>query len=64
MVAKTFAEAATLLTYTQTGADSCSWTLTDGSNTAVLHFVGEPYAKSDFSIVSANHGAGLTVKFV
>ena len=51
VIAKAFAEAATLLTYTQTGADSCSWTLTDGANTAVLNFAGEPYAKSDFSIV-------------
>ena len=64
VVAKTFAEAATLLTYTQTGADSCSWTLIDGANTAVLHFAGEPYTKSDFSIVSANGGAGLAIKFV
>jgi cytoskeletal protein CcmA (bactofilin family) len=59
--AKTFAEAQTLLKYTQTGADSCSWTLTDGSNTAVLNFAGAPYAQSDFSIVSANGGAGLAI---
>ena len=59
VIANTFAEAATLLSYTQTGADSCSWTLTDGANTAVLNFAGEPYAQSDFSITSANGGAGL-----
>ena len=64
VVAKTFAEAFTLLTYAQTGADSCSWTLTDGAKRAVLNFAGEPYTKSDFAIVSANDGAGLAIKFV
>ena len=64
VIAKDFAEAATTLLYTQTGADSCSWTLTDGANTTVLHFAGEPYHKSDFSIVPAVHGAGLAIKFV
>jgi hypothetical protein len=62
--ARTFAEATTLLSYTQTGADSCSWTLTDGAQTAVLNFAGEPYAQSDFKIVSANGGMGLAIKFV
>ncbi len=64
VIATNFAEAATLLSYTQTGADSCSWKLTDGADTAVLHFAGEPYHKSDFSIVPAVHGAGLAIKFV
>ena len=64
VVARGFAEAATLLSYTQTGPDSCSWTLTAGAKTAVLNFAGEPYAKSDFSIVSAQSGAGLAIKFV
>ncbi len=63
-IAKDFAEAATTLLYTQTGADSCSWTLTDGANTAVLNFAGEPYMKSDFSVVPANGGTGLAIKFV
>ena len=43
-----------MLIYTQTGANSCSWTLTDGVSAAVLNFAGEPYMRSDFSIVSAN----------
>jgi Hyphally regulated cell wall protein N-terminal len=64
VVARTFAEAQTLLSYTQTGADSCSWTLTDGTQTAVLNFAGEPYTQSDFSIASANGGKGLEIKFV
>jgi hypothetical protein len=64
VVAKGFAEAQTLLSYSQTGADSCSWKLTDGTQTAVLNFAGEPYAQSDFKIVSANNGAGLAIKFV
>ena len=64
VIANGFAEAATLLTYTQTGADSCSWTLSDGASTAVLNFAGGPYAQSDFSITSANGGAGLAIKFV
>ncbi len=64
VIAKDFAEAATTLLYTQTGADSCSWKLTDGADTAVLNFAGEPYAKSDFSVASANGGAGLAIKFV
>jgi hypothetical protein len=50
--------------YTQTSTDSCTWTLTDGAHTAVLTFTGEPYVKSDFSIVSANHGAGSAIEFV
>jgi Hyphally regulated cell wall protein N-terminal len=63
VLAKTFAEAATLLTYTQTGADSCSWTLTDSMHTAVLDFAGAPYAQSDFSISPSANGATL-IKFV
>jgi hypothetical protein len=59
-----FAYATTTFQYTQTGADSASWTLTDGANTAVLNFAGEPYVRSDFSIVSANGGAGSAIKFV
>jgi hypothetical protein len=64
VVAKTFAEAQTLLTYTQTGADSCSWTLTNGANTAVLNFAGAAYAQSDFSIAPTSNGAGTVIKFV
>jgi hypothetical protein len=64
VVAKTFAEDQTLLTYTQTGADSCSLTLTDGTQTAVLNFAGEPYTQSDFSIASENGGKGPAIKFV
>jgi hypothetical protein len=61
-IAKTFAEAQTMLTYTQTGADSCSWTLTQGAQTAVLSFAGAPYAQSDFAISAAANGAVL-IKF-
>ena len=64
VIAKGFDESATTLLYTQTGADSCSWTLTDGANTAVLNFAGEPYTQSDFSIAPANGGAGSAIKFV
>ena len=64
VIAKGFAEAATTLLYTQTGADSCSLTLTDGANTAVLNFAGEPYTKSDFSMAPANVGAGTAIRFV
>ncbi len=63
VIAKTFAEAATMLTYTQTGANSCSWTLTDATHTAVLHFAGEPYTKSEFSISPSVNGNTL-IKFV
>jgi hypothetical protein len=59
-----FAFSATTALYTQTGAESASWTLTDGSNRAVINFAGEPYAKSDFSIVAANGGNGAEIKFV
>ena len=45
--------------YTQTGADSASWTLTDGANTAVLNFAGEPYVRSDFSIGVGERRGGL-----
>ena len=61
--AKGFAEAATLLTYTQTGADSCSWTLTDPTHTAVLNFTGAAYTQSDFSISPSANGNTL-IKFV
>ncbi len=50
-----------MLTYTQTGADSCSWTLTDATHTAVLNFAGEPYAKSDFSISPSANGNTLII---
>ncbi len=62
--ASTFAFSHTTFHYTQTGAESCSWTLTDGAKTAVLNFAGGFYRKSDFSIVSANGGAGSAIKFV
>ena len=61
--AKTFAEAATLLTYTQTGAEFCSWTLSDGVHTAVLNFAGAAYAQTDFSI-SASANGNTVIKFV
>jgi hypothetical protein len=63
VIAKTFAEAQTTLTYTQTGLDSCSWTLTDSTHTAVLNFAGEPYAESDFSISASSNG-NVLIKFV
>jgi hypothetical protein len=59
-----FGHSASTFLYTQTGADSASWTVTDGSKKAVINFAGEPYAQSDFSIVSANGGAGSEIKFV
>ena len=59
-----FAFNATTTLYTQTGADSASWTLTDGANQAVINFAGEAYTKSDFSIISANGGKGTEIKFV
>src|SRR5208282_4019112 len=59
-----FGHSASTFLYTQTGADSASWTVTDGSKKAVINFAGEPYTKSDFSIVSANGGAGSEIKFV
>ena len=59
-----FAFNATTTLYTQTGADSASWTLTDGANQAVINFAGEAYTKSDFSIISANSGKGTEIKFV
>jgi hypothetical protein len=49
-----FAYAHTTFKYTQTGTDSASWTLTDGSNSAVINFAGEAYTKSDFPIGAAN----------
>jgi hypothetical protein len=64
VVVKGFAEATTLLAYTQTGVDSCSLTLTDGANKAVLNFAGEPYTQGDFSLVPWNGGAGSAIKFV
>ena len=64
VLARNFAEAATTFLYTQTGADSCSWTLTDGSHTAVLNFAGGPYTQSDFSFAPTNTGAGSVIKFV
>jgi hypothetical protein len=63
VTAKGFAEAQTLLTYTQTGADSCSWTLAEGTHTAVLNFAGAPYAQSDFSISPSANGTGTVIKF-
>jgi hypothetical protein len=59
VTAKTFAEAQTMLTYTQTGADSCSWTLTQGAQTAVLNFAGAEYAQSNFSLSPSANGAVL-----
>ena len=59
-----FAHSASTFLYTQTGTDSASWTVTDGSKKAVINFAGEPYTQSDFSIVSANGGAGSEIKFV
>jgi hypothetical protein len=59
-----FAESATNLVFARTGSDSASWTLTDGVNRAVLNFVGEPYVKNDFEIVSANGAAGTGIKFI
>lgn len=65
VLASNFAEAATTFFYTQqTGAESCSWTLTDGAKTAVLNFAGEPCTKSDFSIEATNSGASTVIKFV
>jgi hypothetical protein len=63
VIAKGFAEAATTLNYTQRGADSCSWTLTDSTHTAVFNFAGAPYAQSDFSISASANGNTL-IKFV
>jgi hypothetical protein len=63
VIAKTFAEAQTTLAYTQTGADSCSWTLTDATHSVVLDFAGEPYAQGDFSISASANGAGTVIKF-
>ena len=60
----TFGHSASTFLYTQTGTDSASWTVKDGSKTAVINFAGEPYTQSDFSIVSANGGAGSEIKFV
>ncbi len=59
-----FGHSASTFLYTQTGTDSASWTVTDGSKQAVINFAGEPYTQSDFSIVSANHGKGLEIKFI
>jgi hypothetical protein len=58
-----FGHSASTFLYTQTGADSASWTVTDGSKKAVINFAGEPYTESDFSIVSANKGKGSEIQF-
>ena len=63
VIASTFAESARALLYPQTGADGAR-TLTDGANSAVLNLSGEPYALSDFSIMSEHNGAGLAIKSV
>ena len=63
-IADAFAESARTLLHTQAGADGLTRTLTDGAHSAVLNLTGEPYAQSDFSIMSAHNGAGLAVKFV
>ena len=60
----TFGHSASTFLYTQTGADSASWTVKDGSKKAVINFAGEPYTQSDFQIVSANGGAGSEIKFI
>jgi hypothetical protein len=62
VVAKGFTEAATTLAYSQ-GTDSCSWTLTDSTHTAVINFAGAPYAQSDFAISASVNGNTL-IKFV
>ena len=62
-IANAFAESASLL-HAQAGADGLTRTLTDGANSAVLNLAGEPYAQSDFSIMSAHNGAGLAIKSV
>jgi hypothetical protein len=62
VVAKGFGGATTLL-YSQ-GANSCSLTLTDGANKAVLNFTGAPYTKSDFALLPWYGGAGSAIKFV
>jgi hypothetical protein len=59
-----FGHSASIFLYTQTGTDSASWTVTDGTKKAVINFAGEPYTQSDFSILSANGGAGSEIKFV
>ena len=64
VLARGFDESATTFLYTQTGANSCSWTLTDATHTAVLNFAGEPYAQSDFSIVAAKGTGYSVIKFV
>jgi hypothetical protein len=64
VVAKGFAAAQTMLTYAPTGADSCSLTLTDGANKAVLNFAGEPYTRSDFALLPWYGGAGSAIRFV
>ena len=63
VIASTFAESARALLYPQTGADGAR-TLMDGANSAVLNLAGEPYAQSDFSIMSEHNGAGLATKSV
>ena len=63
VLAKGFDESATTFLYTQTGANSCSWTLTDATHTAVLNFAGEPYSQSDFSIIAAKGTGELVIKF-
>jgi hypothetical protein len=64
VLAKGFDESATTFLYTQTGAHSCSWTLTDATHTAVLNFAGAPYIESDFSIVAAKGTGYSVIKFV
>ncbi len=63
-IGNAFAESARTLLHAQTGADGLMRTLTDGANSAVLNLAGEPYAHSDFSIMSAHNGAGLAIKSV
>jgi hypothetical protein len=63
VVAKTFAKSTTTFDYTQTSANSCAWTLINGSNIAVINFAGEPYTENDFRIVSANGGLGSAITF-
>ena len=64
VVLKGFAESATSLLYAQTGADSCSLTLTDATHSAVIHFAGAAYTQSDFSLAPWFGGAGSAIKFV
>ncbi len=62
-IANAFAESASLL-HAQARAGGLTRTLTEGANSAVLNLAGEPYAQSDFLIMSAHNGAGLAIKSV